>query len=213
MRNLLVMLFIVCFVAACANDEGQNEMTGQNEQTTKNGGALQGDTAYLARIGNVVITEQDLTDELKVISKDRIHYYMDQDGRERLLGEMVKKEMLYKEARELGIDKKPEYAMQIEHLKKMALVEMLLASRLITKMDVTEEEIVAYYNKHLESEFTDMTTGIVIELDVVRDLLEKQIALEKHRNAFNLFIAELTKKYRPEIKGVVIEVPEELFGK
>ncbi len=185
MKNLLVVVFALFFVVSCAKKEDKKAGEG-----------------YLAKVGNVVITKQDMDNELASMPEDRRQFYMGKDGMGQLIEDMVKKEIFHQEAIKKGIDKKQEYLKKIEYLKKMSLIETLLETELAKKIEVTDKEVIDYYNKHKAAEFTDKATGKVIELQYIKDGLKKQLVMEKQRGVFEKYLADLRKTYKPEIKAV-----------
>lgn len=200
MKNLLVIVFAIFFVISCAKNEEKKVTAGKGDQLTKAENIAGDGGNYLARVGDTIIMQQDVDNEFALMPKDRLRFYAGEDGKDRLLGEMVKKEMLYLEAIDQGIDKKQEYLMKIEYLKKMALIEMLLETKLHKKMEITDKEVIAYYNRHKATEFTDKATGKVIELQEIKEMLRKQLAIEKQQEVFDGYMADLIKKYEPVIK-------------
>ncbi len=202
MKNLLVVVFAVFFFVSCTNDKESNMAEGKGGQLTKTENTARDSGDYLARVGDATITYQDLDVKLAMMPRERLQFYKGEGGRDRLLREMMRKEMLYAEAIEKGMDKKPEYLMKIEYLKKMALVEMFLNDKFSEKAGITDKEVIAYYNEHKTTKFTDGATGELVELQGIKEMLRKQLMIDKQREVLDRFIDELTKKYKPEIRTV-----------
>ncbi len=205
MKSLLVIVVAIFFVVSCANDEERNAAEGKGDQLTEAENVARDGGDYLARIGDAVITQQDMDNELAVMPGDRLRFYAGEGGRDRLLREMVTREMLYLEAIEKGMDKKPEYLMKIEHLKKVALVEMLLKTKSSGEVKITDEDVIAYYNEHKATRFTDRATGEVIELQEIKEMVRKQLIVDKQREVFDRYIAELTEKFKAEAENVAAD--------
>lgn len=134
MRKVAVLILIIplLFVfVVCAKKEGQKG-------------------SYLAKVGNVKITQADLEREIKNLPDFAQKIFEGNGGNERFLNELVKKELLYQEALKKGLDKNTEYLKKVEDFKKITLIGQLLEKEIESKAKVTDQEVKDYYEKHRE---------------------------------------------------------------
>jgi peptidyl-prolyl cis-trans isomerase C len=131
MKRVLVFLFAICLVFACAKKEEKKGL-------------------YLAKVGDTVITQADFDKEMKGLPEFVQKMFEGSSGKEKFLDELVKRELLYKEALKKGLDKDPEYLKKIEDFKKITLVGLLLQKEIETKVKVSDQEVKDYYEKNKE---------------------------------------------------------------
>jgi peptidyl-prolyl cis-trans isomerase C len=67
---------------------------------------------YLAKVGNVTITQADFEREIKSLPEFAQKFFQGPEGKEKFLDELVKKELLYQEALKKGLDKSKPYTRQ-----------------------------------------------------------------------------------------------------
>ncbi len=103
---------------------------------------------YLAKVGNVTITQADFEREIKSLPEFAQKFFQGREGKEKFLEELVKKELLYQEALKKGLDKDAELKKKIEDFRKITLITQLLEKELETKAKLTEQDAKAYYDKH-----------------------------------------------------------------
>lgn len=131
MRKLLVLVFSISLLAACAQ---KGEQKGP----------------YLAKVGNTKITQNDLEREFKNLPDFAQKMFEDSKGKEQFLDELIKKEMLYQEAVKRGLDKDTEFQRKVEEFRKLTLISQLLEKEIEEKTKVTEKDVRDYYEKHKE---------------------------------------------------------------
>ncbi len=134
MRKVAVLILIIPLVfvfVTCAKKEGQKG-------------------AYLAKVGNVKITQADFEREIKNLPDFAQKIFEGNGGKERFLNELVKKELLYQEALKKGLDKNTDYLKKVEDFKKITLIGQLLEKEIESKAKVTDQEVKDYYEKHKE---------------------------------------------------------------
>jgi parvulin-like peptidyl-prolyl isomerase len=172
MRRVLILLFVFCMVFACAKKE---EKKG----------------AYLAKIGDSVITQADFEREMKGLPEFVQKMFEGTSGKESFLNELVKRELLYKEALKKGLDKDPEYVKKLEDFKKITLVGLLLQKEIEGKVKVSDQEVKDYYEKN-KGKFAPVTQIRASHILVKTEEEAKQIE-EKLKKGEDF--AQLAKKY------------------
>jgi parvulin-like peptidyl-prolyl isomerase len=133
MRKVTILLLIIPLIyvfAGCAK-EGQKG-------------------AYIAKVGNVQITQADFERELKNLPNFAQKIFEGNEGKEKFLNELIKRELLYQEALKKGLDKNTEYKKKVEEFKKITLISQLLETEITSKSDVTDQDVKDYYEKHKE---------------------------------------------------------------
>ena len=126
-----VVVAVLCVFVSCAK---QGEQKGP----------------YLAKVGNVKITDADLEREMKNLPPFAQKLFEGIEGKKKFLNELVKKELLYQEALKEGLDKDATYVQKVEDFKKITLIGQLLEKELAKKAKVTDEDIKQYYDEHKE---------------------------------------------------------------
>ncbi len=171
MKRIVFFLLTVSLLFACAKKEEKKE-------------------AYLAKVGDSVITQADFEREIKTLPEFVQKMFEGTSGRERFLDELIKKELLYKEALKKGLNKDPEYIKKVEDFKKITLVGLLLQREIESKVKVSDQEIKDYYEKNKEK-FAPVAQ-IRISQILVKTEKEAEQILEKLRKGENF--AQIAKK-------------------
>lgn len=136
-RILLLVVLVSALIISCAQKAEQKA------------------GAYVARVGKTVITEADIEKELKSLPPQIQKVFEGKEGRERLLDELVKKEMLYQEARNRGLENDPGYKQKLDEFRKLTLISLLLEKEIEDKVKIGEKEARAYYDTHKEEFMTN----------------------------------------------------------
>jgi len=129
MKKLLVVMAAVIFIASCARDDGQK-------------------SAYVAKINGTSITKEDVIKEMENLPSVAREFFKGQEGVKRFIDELVKKEMLYIEAKKRGLYKNKEFERKVEEFKKITLINDLLKKETDAVSKVTEQDMKDYYEKN-----------------------------------------------------------------
>jgi len=147
--------------------------------------------AYLAKIGDSVITQADFEREMKGLPEFVQKMFEGAAGKESFLNELIKRELLYKEALKKGLDKDPEYVKKLEDFKKITLVGLLLQKEIEGKVTVSDQEVKDYYEKN-KGKFAPVTQIRASHILVKTEEEAKQIE-EKLKKGEDF--VQLAKKY------------------
>jgi peptidyl-prolyl cis-trans isomerase C len=139
MKKLTVFVLLLMALFAC-----QKKEAGQTAQTGP----------FLAKVGNVVITQADYDREFAALPDYAQQMFKGNEGRENFLNEIIKKEILYQEALKRGLEKTPEFKQKVEDFKKLTLISELIGQEVMSKAKVSDQEVKDFYDKHKE----DFTT-------------------------------------------------------
>jgi parvulin-like peptidyl-prolyl isomerase len=105
-------------------------------------------SAYIARVGSATITQEDVKRELKGLPEQIQRMFEGPEGAERFVDELVKKEVLYQEAKKKGYESNPEYQRKLEDFRKLTLISLLLEKEIEEKAKATDKDVKDYYEKH-----------------------------------------------------------------
>lgn len=106
------------------------------------------DRKVLARINDEVITLEEFNNDIERLPK---HYQdMIVGQKKKFLDEIIKEELLYKEALKSNIDKDAETQELIAEARKKILVSSLIKSRVDNKAFLSEDDLREYYDQHSE---------------------------------------------------------------
>jgi peptidyl-prolyl cis-trans isomerase C len=104
----------------------------------------------LARIGNKVVTEEDVRARMESMPPFMQEQLSTPEGRERLLKGIVEEEIIRREALALGLDKTEEYKEEMERRKTDTLIRLFYDQVLEAEARPTEQEVADYYREHPE---------------------------------------------------------------
>jgi peptidyl-prolyl cis-trans isomerase C len=104
--------------------------------------------SVVAKVNNTNITTEDVIKESRQLPEWARQNFSTKDGKERFLEELIKKELIYQDAKNRGLDKDKEIMAQVEEFKKMTLLSFALKKEIEEKVDVTDEEAKVYYDKN-----------------------------------------------------------------
>jgi peptidyl-prolyl cis-trans isomerase C len=141
MKRLVVLIAIVvpfALMLSCAKKAEQKAVSG-----------------YVAKVGSVTITQDDVEAELKALPEQIQKMFVGAEGMERFVDELVKKEILYQQAKKEGLEKNPEYQKKVEDFKRISLISLLLEKEIESKAKVTDADLKKYYEAHK----AELTTG------------------------------------------------------
>ncbi len=95
----------------------------------------------VARVDNSILTHQDM--------KDRMNWEgLREDQESEFVEKWVDRELLYREAKRLGLDKMEELQWELELVEKEYVIQKLLERIYAKKIQITEEEILSYYEQN-----------------------------------------------------------------
>ncbi|MCL4536813.1 MAG: peptidylprolyl isomerase [Nitrospirae bacterium] len=129
MRRFLLVLIALVFITSCAKEGGQK------------GG-------YVAKIDGTVLTQEDVQAEMNTLPGMAKDFFQGPEGTARFVDELVKKELLYLEAKNKGLDKNKEFQKKVEEFKKITLINQILEKEIEKAAKVTDKDVKDYYDKH-----------------------------------------------------------------
>jgi peptidyl-prolyl cis-trans isomerase C len=173
MKKLLIVMACLVFLAACTQGAGP-----------------QGDV--VATIDSTKITTKDIDKELSALPEFAREFFKGPEGANKLVDEVVKKELLYLEAKKRGLDKDEELLRRLEDAKKNAVIGKLLEAEIKNLPKVGDKEIREYYDAH-KDEFMNPQQVRISQIVVKSEEDAKKVydRLQKG-DAFNKVASELS---------------------
>ncbi len=162
MKTLSSILLVLLIMAGCTKSPADGE------SSTKD---------YIAKVDGSYIMEKDLRRQFKALPDFMKAIYDNAEGVKKLTDELVKKELIYLEAKKQGMDKSPAYREKLEEFQKLSLISMLLTKEIEDKVSVTPEEVKKYYDTNPGEFSTDRARAshILVKTKEEADSLLKRI--------------------------------------
>lgn len=163
----------------------------------------------LMKVGNEVITEEDLEMALEEMPDQYKDYYSTEDGKKQLLERMAEQKMLAMKAKEMKLDKTKEFEKIMEKAKEMALAQVIVKKLIMEGIKSTDEEIREKYEKNKEDykkEEEASASHILIKTDAGMSYEEKEGARKKALDIWKKLMkgadfAKMAKKYSDSPEG------------
>ena len=170
---------------------------GTQENT---GGSIVSDSSkVLARIGDVMITEQMLNNELNLIPLNQRQSFETPEGRRALLIHVVERETLLLAAYDLGLENDSFVIVQVETARDKALIQTYYQQEVVDAVVIPEEDILAFYNDHIGDLYYQKALEDVRES--IEDILKPELV-----NAYFIedLLPSLQERYQVEIMEYII---------
>jgi len=183
MKRLIVLAVISgLFIFGCAKKE---EQKGQ----------------YLVKINGVTITKEDLKKEVEALPPFAQKMFEGEEGIARLIDELIKKELLYQEAKKKGLDRDAGYLKKVADSQKLILISALLEKEIEDKAKLSDKDIRDFYEKN-KADF--MVQGKTIEFEKVKDMLAQRLTAQKQKEVFDGYVENLKKSYKIDVNKEAI---------
>lgn len=156
---------------------------------------------YLVKINNVTITKEDLKKEIDALPVFAQKMFEGEEGTAKLIDELIKKELLYQEAKKKGLDKDPAYQKKLVDSQKLILISSLLEKEIEDKAKVSDKDVKSFYDKN-RADFT--VQGKPIEFEKIKDMLAQRLTAQKQKEVFETYVENLKKSYKVDINKEAI---------
>lgn len=174
MKKIAVFVLTVFLVFGCAKKE---EQKGQ----------------YLVKINGITITKEDLKKEVEALPPFAQKMFEGEEGIARLIDELIKKELLYQEAKKKGLDRDAAYLKKVADSQKLILISSLLEKEIEDKAKLSDKDVRDFYEKN-KADFT--VQGKTIEFEKIRDMLAQRLTAQKQKEVFDTYVENLKKAYK-----------------
>ena len=104
----------------------------------------------VAMINGRAITQPEFDVRWNELSQATRARYEKEGGKRRFLDELIMRELLMQEARRQGLDQSDEIREKTQRYKEQLILDEVLKDRIKTKVEVSKEEVDAYFLKHAD---------------------------------------------------------------
>lgn len=142
-RNLVGLVLALILVAGCSRGDREDQQRSDAGKPRAERGLV------VAKVGDSTITVGQLEDELNRLHSSIRVRFSSPERRKDFLKTLVRFEVLAAEARRRRLQKDP----QVIKRAKRAMIDVMmdeLRSSLVKMEDITDKDVEAYYNKHIE---------------------------------------------------------------
>lgn len=140
-------------------------------------GGSDSDSPVIAKVNKGVITQADFLKEINRVPEWARGQFEGQEGKDKFLDEIIKRELLYQNALNMKLDNDKEYIAKIKEFEKMTLISLILQKEVEEKANVSDAEVEAFFDKN-EEKFRIGTeikaSHILVETEEeAKDILDK----------------------------------------
>jgi peptidyl-prolyl cis-trans isomerase C len=111
------------------------------------------DSTVIAEVNKDPITENEFLREVTRVPEWARSQFKGNEGKDKFLDEMIKRELIYQHATKMKLDNDEEYLTKVKEFEKMTLVSLVLKKEVEEKAYVDDEEVQAFYNEN-QDKFT-----------------------------------------------------------
>jgi peptidyl-prolyl cis-trans isomerase C len=168
----LITLFMAAALSACSGDGKP-------------------DSPVIAKVNKDVITQNQFLREVSRMPEWAREQLNNKEGRDRFLDEIIKRELIYQQARKMRLNKDPEFKERMKEFEKMTLVSMILKKEVDEKVRVDEDEVKAFFEENKDK----LTIGSQLRAShiLVKTAEEADSILKELQNGADF--GKLAKKY------------------
>ncbi len=149
-------------------------------------------------VGDVKIYDQDIKEEMENLPEQLKHMVSTKDGKKEFLESIVKREIIFLEAKKEGLESDPKVVKDLEKIKKRLVIDAFLKKKILSDTKVDEKELKAFYEKMkkelAEPEKTHSKHILVKEKKLADEIYEK---LKKDPSKFE----DLAREYSIDSSG------------
>lgn len=189
MKRLLFLATALLFVISCSKGMTEKSKTGK----------------YLAKVNGSAITEEILMDEMNALPPEVRDMFLAEAGIEGLIEELIKKELLYQEAKKKGYERSAGFKEKVENFKKLMLIQLLLEDVVDKKVTVAEKDVRDYYEKN-KADFvmTKAKKKEPVSFEMIKEPIKQRLTAEKQKEVFESYLKGLKNTYTIELNQEMI---------
>ncbi len=188
-RLIVAMIAVAVLAGACTQGNKSKDMKSAHNNASLTSQAEKGGNV-LARVGDDVIYEKDIDMLLSHIPKQYRDKYSTPRAKMEIVSNLVDVKLLAWEAKQEGLDKKPDFKLRMKYFEDQMLAKEL-ENKVSEGIKVSDADIRDYYNKHKER----FATGprVKVKEILVKTKLEAERILKRIKKGEDF--AALAKKY------------------
>ena len=118
------------------------------------------DEGVLALVNGRPITQTDFDTRWGELAEATRARYEKEGGKRLFLDELITRELLMQEARKLGLDQNDAIRDRAQRYKEQLILDELLKDRIKAKVELTKEELDAFYEKHTHELLTPLKVRV-----------------------------------------------------
>ena len=107
-------------------------------------------SAVLVKVGKSEVTQDDFLKEVSRIPEWAKGQFSGKEGKEKFLDELIKRELVYQDAKKMKLDKDPEYLEKVKDFEKMTLISLILKKEVEEKAKVDDAEVKEFFDKNAD---------------------------------------------------------------
>lgn len=182
MKKFLIAVFMMVFIFGCNKKATSQENAAS---ATPNKGNV------VIEVGSVKLTDEDIKDEMAALPPQLQPYVATKEGKKEFIESLIKRELLYQEAKAKGVENNPNVQKDLEKVKKRLFVDAFLREMIKVDMKVDEKALKEFYKKNekkfAEPEKTHTKHILVKDKKLADEIAEK---LKKSPDLFEKLAAE-----------------------
>lgn len=158
MKRLLALIFVAVFAVGCTSKEGSNN-------------------PVLAKVDGTKITKEDFLKEINRLPEWAIGRFQTEEGQKQFLDELIKKELIYLDAKKKGLHRDKEFKDRVEEFKKMTLIKTILEKEVEGKAKLDPKAVRDFYDKNTDKFKMDSVRAkhILVETETEAEDILKRI--------------------------------------
>ncbi len=182
MKKIIVVVFMVVFVLGC-NKKATSQESTPAQNVTKG--------TVVIEVGEAKITDEDVKEELANLPPQLQAFVATKEGKNEFIESLIKRELLYQEAKAKGIENSEKVKKDLEKIKKRLFVDAYLRDAIKADLNVDDKVLKDYYEKNKkkfeEGEKIHTKHILVKDKKVADEIAEK---LKKSPELFEKLAAE-----------------------
>lgn len=120
-------------------------------KTTVSAVEVKNDSGFPIIIGSEKITEADLAAEVENIPQQYRSYYETEDGKKRIIDNLVQQKLIKIDAIKKGVEKEEGFIVELNKIKEKVIANYMVKKEILDKVALTDDELKAEYEKKKES--------------------------------------------------------------
>lgn len=104
----------------------------------------------IAKVGKADITQDDFLKEVNRIPEWAKAQFAGKEGKSKFLEELIKRELVYQDAKKMKLDMDPEYREKVKEFEKMNLISLILKKEVEEKAKVDDAEVKEFFDKNAD---------------------------------------------------------------
>ena len=182
MKKIVALLFIAVFAIGCSS-KGDS------------------DSPVLAKINDTTITKEAFLEEMNRIPEWARGRFQTEEGKKQFLDELIKKELIYQDAKRNGLHRDDEFKAKVEEFEKMTLIKTVLEKEVEGKARIDPQAAKEFFDNNPDNFIIGRelrASHILVEIEEDANKIHERI--QKGEN-FSALAKELSKDTGSAIKG------------